>query len=997
MGSIADELRQRIRGEVHFDRLTRKLYSTDASIYRIDPLGVVIPRDEEDLAAVATLAARERVPLLPRAAGTSLAGQSVGKALALDCSRSMNAILEFNAEERWVRVQPGVVLDRLNAFLRPHGLMFGPDVATSNRACIGGMIGNNSAGARSRVYGMTADHVLELRVLLGDGSAATLGSAAPGAVKRRAAGSGLEASLYREIPALVSAHREEIRRRFPAIQRRVSGYSLNRLESSLAESGSLDLAQLVCGSEGTLAIVTEAKLNLLPRPRCAALGVVAFNDLIAATEATVALLATGPVAIEMVDRLILELAKESREYSRDYLPVAGDPEALLLVEFHGDTEAEVAGKLGGLEAAVRRQFPSAQFARAADAAAQANIWKVRKAGVGLLLGMKSDRKPIAFVEDTAVPPEHLPEYVRRFREIVTRHGTTSGYYGHASVGCLHLRPLINIGNPDDVARMKAIAAEVADLVQEFGGAMTGEHGDGLVRSGWIEKLYGPELLQAFRDVKRAFDPHGILNPGKIVEAPPMDADLRARDLRPLDLRTHLSFAREGGILRAVMQCSGVGICRKREGVMCPSFMATGDERHSTRGRANALRAVLDGELPPDALAGDDLYEALDLCLACKGCQTECPSAVDMARLKVEYLAQRHARTGTPLRATVMGHIDVLSRFGSFAAPVANPLLRSRPVRLLVQAILGIDARRTLPEFAGRTLLQRLSSASRQQEAGGRRQEAGCRMQEVGSNGLRITDYSLPTADHASRIAHHRSRVALFVDTFVNHNCPDVGEAAVALLEGLGCEVVVPKRPCCGRAALSQGLVERARSLARENLERLWPYAEVRIPIVGIEPSCIATLRDEYRDLLDDPRVERLGEQVFLLEEFLVREAREGRLEGCFRARPETAWLHGHCHQKALTGTGPALAALRLIPELEVREIDSGCCGMAGAFGYDRKHYDVSMAVGEDRLFPAIRALPEGALIIAEGISCRQQIEHGTGRRAYHLAEVLRDSLKAGKE
>lgn len=957
MDFLADKLKQQIQGEVRFDRLTRILYSTDASIYRIEPIGVVFPRDEEDIAATVALAARERLPLLPRGAGTSLAGQTVGKALILDCSRHMNAILELNAEKRWVRVQPGVVLDQLNAFLRPHGLMFGPDVATSDRACLGGLIGNNSAGARSRVYGMTADHVLELRVVLSDGTITTLAPTAPAEVRRRAAGSGREAALYREIPALIGAHREEIRRRFPKMDRRVSGYNLNRLEASLSAGGSLDLTQLICGSEGTLAIVTEAKLNLLPRPRSTALGVVAFDDLIAAAEATVALLETGPVAIEMVDRLILGLAQESREYSRDYLPISGNPEALLLVEFHGDSEKDLGEKLDALEKSVRRSFPKAEFAPVADVQRQANIWKVRKAGVGLLLGMRSDRKPIAFVEDTSVPTERLPEYVRRFREIMARHGTTAGYYGHAGVGCLHLRPLLDLGNPDDVSRMKAIAAEVADVVQEFGGAMTGEHGDGLVRSLWIEKFYGPDLLQAFRAVKHTFDPEGIFNPGKIVEAAPIDAHLRLQNVRPWDVHTRLAFGREGGILRALRQCSGDGICRKAGGVMCPSFQVTGEERHSTRGRANALRALLEGHLPPDAFAWEELYELLDLCLACKGCQTECPSAVDMARLKAEYLSQRYARTGTPLKATLLGHIDVLSRIGSLFAPLANPLLRTRLVHLLLQAVLGIDTRRTLPAFAAPPLAQRLSRRT-----------------------------------HVGRPRATSPQVALFVDTFVNYNCPEVGEAAVSLLESLGYEVVVPQRPCCGRAALSQGLVERARTLARQNLEQLWPYVEAGIPIVGLEPSCVAMLRDDYRDLLEDTRVEPLGRQVLLLEEFLVCAAREGHLAGRFRARPEKVWFHGHCHQKALTGTKPALAALRLIPQLEVNEIDAGCCGMAGAFGYDHRHYEISMAIGEDRLFPAIRALPEGALIVAEGFSCRQQIEHGTGRQAVHLAQVLCDSL-----
>ncbi|MDH7569369.1 MAG: FAD-linked oxidase C-terminal domain-containing protein [Armatimonadota bacterium] len=964
MDSIARQLQHSFQGEVYFDAFTRAIYSTDASIYRIEPLGVLLPRHEEDLVAAVRIAAGERLPLLPRCAATSLAGQTVGKALVLDCSRYLDKILEINAEERWVRVQPGVVLDQLNAALRPHGLMFGPDVATSSRACVGGMIGNNSSGARSRVFGTTVDNLLEARVLLADGSVARFGPVDANEAVWRAHGTSLEARLYRDIPRIVHPLCEEIRNRYPRIQRRVSGYNLDLVARALDGERPLNLSHLVCGSEGTLGIVTEAKLAVVPRPPYQALGLIAFSDLNAALEASVALLDTEPVAIELVDRLILNLCKESREYRRDRLPVSGDPEALLLVEYYADTPAALAGKLHSLGDAVRRRFPQAECVGVEDPARQADIWKVRKAGLGLLLGMKSDRKPIAFVEDTAVAPERLPEYVCRFKEIVTRHETTAGYYGHASVGCLHLRPLIDIGNPDDVARMKAIASDVADLVQEFGGAMSGEHGDGRVRSLWLEKHFGPKLVEAFREVKRAFDPKGILNPGIITEAPPIDQNLRTHGHRPVVLRTHLSFRREGGMHRAVAQCSGVGICRKKDGVMCPSFMATGDERYSTRARANALRAVLTGELPAEELTSDALFDTLDLCLACKGCQTECPSTVDMARLKVEFLAQYYEQRRTPLKALVMGHIDVLSRVGSATAWIANPVLRSDLGRRLLRRFLGVDPRRTLPAFAAPTLLRRQKTRVRW---GAPNLEEDAARQTPGV-------------------------VALFVDTFVNHNTPEVGEAAIALLEALGYRVVIPRRPCCGRAALSQGLVERARALARQNVEQLWPYVRAGIPVVGLEPSCIATIRDEYADLLDDPRLPELNSGVLLLEEFLVREHQRGRLAGRFAPRTESVWFHGHCHQKALTGTTPALEALRLVPGLEVREIDSGCCGMAGAFGYDHRHYDVSMAVAEQRLFPAIRALPPDALIVAEGISCRQQIAHGTGRQAHHLAEVLRDSL-----
>jgi len=952
--ALIRELQAHVAGEVRFDEMTKVLYSTDASIYEIEPLGVVIPRHKDDVIATIQIAGRHGLPVLPRGAGTSLAGQACGRAIHLDMSKYLTGILEVNAEERWARIQPGVVLDELNAHLRPWGLMFPPDVATSNRANVGGMIGNNSAGAHSILYGKTIDHVLELTVVLSSGEEVRARALTEGELAARLRGDGLEARVIRVLRDLAERHRDEIQARYPKIMRRVGGYNLDEF----VKGQPFNLVKILVGSEGTLAATVEAKVNLVPRPKMTALAVVHFPTLLEALEATTEILPCGPSAVELVDKTILDLTKGSLEYSRRMTFVEGDPAALLLVEFYGLSSEELRGKIEALEARLRRTGLGGAIVRATEAEAQQNIWRVRKAGLGLLLGMKGDRKPIAFVEDTAVPPERLAEYVRRFDALVREHGTTAAYYAHASVGCLHIRPILDLKQEPEVERMRSIAEQVCDLVLEFGGAMSAEHGDGLARSCWNEKMFGPTLYKAFQEVKAAFDPHGTMNPGKIVNAPPMTENLRyGPRYRARQVKTYFSFAREGGFDRAVELCNGAGVCKKKlEGTMCPSYMVTREEEHSTRGRANALRAAITGHLPADALTSRRMYEVLDLCLECKGCKAECPSNVDLAKLKYEFLAHYYAAHGTPLRARLFGHIALLSRLGCALAPLSNWVLGSAPARFALEKIAGVDRRRRLPPFARPTFEQWFAARNGAVSKG------------------------------------ERDLVVLFHDTFMTYNEPQIGRAAVAVLEAAGFHVILAEKRCCGRPMISKGMVERARANARYNLEQLSPYAEAGVPIVGCEPSCILTFRDEYPDLLEDPRTERLARHVFMMEEFLLGLHERGALPLAFRPTARDILLHGHCHQKALIGSAPSLKVLRLLPGARVAEVDSGCCGMAGSFGYEREHYDISLAIGARCLFPAVQAAGPETEIVAAGISCRQQIAHATGRRAKHLVEVLAAAL-----
>ncbi len=969
LAAFAIACRREVAGELRTDDLSRALYSTDASLYQLMPHAVLIPRSADDVAAAVALAAAHDIPVLARAAGTSLAGQAVNEALVIDFTRHLDRIIAIDPAARRATVQPGVVLDDLNAALRPHGLQFGPDPASSDRSTIGGAVANNATGSHSIVYGMTADHVLGMRVVLADGSTADFPHRA-GSVPAPTA-----ERIEREIAALLAddANRRAIHQGTPRHWRRCGGYALDRLLPGLVEEGAgrqPALQALVCGSEGTLAVMTEITVNLVPRPSHTGLVLLHFDDLYAALAAVPDILETGPTAVELLDTLSLTLCHGVPEYARLLESVVpGRPNGLLVVEYSGESGAEVRAAAERLGRRAMRLPGVGAVTPALGAAQQSAVWRVRKVSLGLLSSMKGDMKPIPFIEDAAVPVADLPAYVRAIEAYCAGLDTPISYYAHASAGCLHIRPLINTRSAAHLARLPDIACHAAELVKSFGGALSSEHGDGRTR-GWLnERFYGPALYGLFRQVKRIFDPRNLLNPGVIVDVGPMTDHLRRAPTLPdaprLDFSDYerdtplpLPFtprptpeATAPGLIRAVEMCNGAGVCvRRTGGTMCPSFMVTREESDSTRGRANALRAVMSGVLPAAELTGPRLYSVMDLCISCKACRAECPSGVDMARLKLEFLARYHEAHGVPLRSHLFAHAGALNRLGGgWRAPLARAALGSAAARRR----LGITTARPLPVPA------------RQSFAAWWRREG--QAAERGAPAL-----------------------ALLIDPFTDTIQPAVAVAAVAFFRAAGLGV----RPVWaddGRPFLSKGLLAEARRAAERTVDALWPAVVAGLPVVGLEPSSLLTLRDEFLYLLPgDERVAALATAARTFEEFVAERA--AGLAVRFDERPRRVLLHGHCHQKALVGMGPARAALALLPGAVVEEVDAGCCGMAGSFGYEAEHYAVSMQMAERRLLPAVRAAEADTTIVAAGLSCREQIAHGSGRRAWHPAEVLAEAV-----
>ena len=951
---IADELRRRVDGEVRFDPYSRLLYSTDASIYQMEPVGVVIPRTTADVQAVVDFAAREGIPVLPRSGGTSLAGQTVNHAIVLDFSKYLNNVLEVNAAEQWARVQPGIILEQLTRQVASHGLQYAPDPTTANRACVGGGIGNNTCGAHSVIYGKTLDHIKELEAILSDGSTAHFGQLTAAGLESRLSAGGLEGDIYRGVLRIAREQKDEIDRTYARIQRRVSGYNLD--EFVPGAGGPVNLARMVVGSEGTLCVVTEAKVNLVPRPTMTALSVLHFRSVFDASEATTRVLQHEPSSVEMIDKMVLDRCREALGQSRLLSFIEGDPGAMLLVEFYGETGDELTARMNALKADIG---PAYACVNILDRAGQAAVWNVRKGGLGLLMSIKGDAKPIPFVEDPAVDPAVMGEFVRRFDDIVKEHGTTAGYYGHASVGCLHIRPLVSLKSQDGIDKMVSIGDAVSDLIKEFGGSMSGEHGDGIVRGVWTRKMFGDRIYDAFRELKQTWDPQGIMNPGKIIDTPPMTENLRyGTAYQPAALATTLDFSPDSGYAGAVEMCNGMGACRKLDGTMCPSFMATRDEEHSTRGRANLLRAALSGRMPEGAdgsITDQRLHQALDLCLECKACKAECESGVDMAKLKYEFLSHYQERHGVPLRSRLFANVSGLNKLGSRYAPLSNWLAGNGIGKALASKFLGISPQRRQPAFASQSFPDWFA----------RRGNAG----------------------HGAKYG----TVALYNDTFMNYNYPEIGVAAVEVLEAAGYGVELVNGGCCGRPMISKGLLAQARDQARSNIADLYAYAERGIPIVGCEPSCLLTLRDEYPEFVADERAAVVAKNSFLIDEFLANAQAAGRLDLQFSDLAKQVLFHGHCHQKAIVGTAAALAVLGMPPGYQAELINAGCCGMAGSFGFEKEHYAISMQIGGLSLFPAIAARPDWEVAVM-GVSCRQQVEHGAGRRARHLVEALRDAV-----
>ncbi len=974
-----NSLTDHVAGDVYLDTHHRALYSTDASLYQIQPLAAVAPKTRDDVLVALQTAAEHRVPLIARGSGTSLSGQAIGAGIVLDFSKYLNRIVELDPVGGTARVEPGVVLEQLNAATAKHALQFGPDVATSNRANIGGMIGNNSAGSRSIVHGKTVDHVIALECLAADGAAATLAPCTPEQLQAEQRRTDRWGEAYRVVPRIIGENREEIVRRFPAILRRVSGYNLDefvpecrgryplppsvarvrQLEAERFPGADFNLAKLIVGAEGTLGCVTEATLHLVPLPARRGIVVLHFNSLAAAVGCIGAVLECRPSAAELLDGQIIRLAEKSLEY-RNYLDfVIGRPESLMLVEFSDETDEAVARRAKELTDRLNGFAGLEHVLLALEPALCDHVWACRKAALPLIYGIPGLRKPLAFVEDAAVDPSRLPEFVARFREIIARAGTEGAFYGHASVGCLHIRPLLDPASRGDLTRLETISREVCDLVIEFGGAMSGEHGDGLARSYLNERMFGPAIYRAFKEIKAAFDPANIFNPGKIVDGPPPTQNLReGADYHPIEVPTVMDFSRERGLAGAAQMCNGAGVCRKlKTGTMCPSFMVTGDEEHSTRGRANALRLILSGALPPEELTGRRLFDTFDLCLQCKGCKAECPSNVDVAKMKAEFLHHYQAANGTSFGTLLMAHVASVNHLGSVFAPVSNWLLRAPGAAWLRERMAGLDRRRPLPRFVRQHFAKWFSNR-------------------------RGRSTSAPAT---------RGLIVLLDDCLTSFCEPQVNRSAVKVLEAAGYEVHLAGLVCCGRAAISKGMLTDAKRLAEESIGQLAPWAERGIPIVGCEPSCVLTLTDEYRDLAPGPAAEMVAKATSLIDTHLVRAGVE-LLAPSQSGSPAASrlLLHGHCHQKALVGMRDTLDILKQLPAGETQLIDSGCCGMAGSFGYE--HYDMSMKIGERVLFPAVRAAAD-ATIVAPGFSCRQQIAHGTGRRAVHPIELLADAVR----
>ncbi|HJU42245.1 MAG TPA: FAD-linked oxidase C-terminal domain-containing protein [Vicinamibacterales bacterium] len=951
------DLERAIDGEVRFDNVSRALYSTDASVYQIEPLGVVVPRSQEAVIQAVNIAANHGVPITPRGGGTSQAGQSIGAGLVMDTSKYLNRIIEINPDERWARVEPGVVLDELNATLRQYQLRFAPDVSSASRATVGGMMANNSSGARSVLYGKTIDHVREQRVVLADGALAHFRPLTADERQRAERGDSIEARAYRAIPELSVRHAPEIERRFPKVLRRVGGYNL---DAFVDPARPVDLTRIIVGSEGTLGFITDATIALVPLPAQKVVLTIEFDSVLDALGATPVVLTHRPSAVEVMDDFILSHAREHPVLDAQRRSmIQREGSSLLCVEFYGDDRDELIGRMEAVQRDLTGAGFTCRYRHVIDLAKQARIWSFREAALGLSTAMKSDAKAISFVEDTAVAPEKLRDYIERFIKIVQRHRTTAGIYAHASVGCLHVRPVVNLKTVSGVAKFESIANEVANLVLEFGGALSGEHGDGLVRGAFNEKMFGSELYQAFRAVKHTFDPNGLFNPGRIVDTPSITSHLRfGAGYRTPVPRTTFDFSDHDGFGRAVEMCSGVGLCRKtREGTMCPSYMVTREEAHSTRGRANALRLAMIGALGSTKLSDKGVHDVLDLCLECRACKSECPTGVDMARYKSEFLAGYWERHRMSLRAHTFGHAHATSAIGSRFAPLSNVIANTSTMRWVMEKTIGVDRRRTLPRWTRNTLSRALKGAATSATS-----NAAC---------------------------------LLFVDTFTEYERPDIGLAAIDVMKAAGIDSALAPNVCCGRPLISQGLLSEARRQAAANVHALFDAAARGHAIVFLEPSCLSAVREDAPDLLRGElqyRARVVAREAVLFEEYLERECAAGRATLKLNPGPANIHLHPHCHQRSMGLAAPARALLSRVPGAQVVDLDAGCCGMAGSFGYTRDHYDVSRAIGERKLLPAARALEARSVLVASGTSCRHQVHDLAGVDALHAAVLLRSLL-----
>ncbi len=973
------QLARNLEGELHFDTVMRTLYATDASAYREMPLAVAIPENEDDIKKLIAFARQYKVSIIPRTAGTSLAGQVVGNGIVVDVSRKFTKIIELNEKEMWVKVQPGVVRDELNMFLKPYGLFFGPETSTANRAMIGGMVGNNSCGSNSVVYGSTREHLLEVKAILSDGNEVAIAPLSDETslemlspheklgihyVNNSVVAEGNWGALYGLLSN--SQNQTEIRKEFPkaSIERRNTGYALDKLIDCkpFTETGEpFNLCKLIAGSEGTLCFITEIKLNVVPLPpRETGLVCVHFNSIDESLRANLIALKYKPSASELIDHYILECTKNNIEQQKNRFFVQGDPGAILVVEFARESREEILQLAANMEADMRANGLGYHFPLLFGEDTK-KIWTLRKAGLGLLGNLPGDEKAVAVIEDTAVDVNDLPAYIREFNEILTENGMSSVHYAHAGSGEIHLRPIINLKTEEGHKQFRKIAEDIATLVKKYQGSLSGEHGDGRLRGEFIRQMVGEKNYELMKEVKRIFDPENIFNPGKIVDTPPMDTFLRYKAGQKVpDLKTNFRFYNQD-ILQHTEQCNGSGDCRKTHlsgGTMCPSYMATRNEKDTTRARANILREFLTNSDQSNRFNHTEIKEVMDLCLSCKACKAECPSNVDVAKLKAEFLQQYYDANGVPVRSRLIADFTKQMKLASLAPWGYNLIFGTPFLRKIANTIVGFHPERTMPLLANQTFSKWLQKNT--------------------------------TSNTASK------KVYLFVDEFTNYNDVEIGKKAVLLLQKLGYEVIIPEHIESGRPPLSKGLLKEAKAIAEKNVQLLKDIVTEEIPLIGIEPSAILTFRDEYpdlvsADLLEDAR--KLGKNALTIEEFLAKELDKGNLKKeQFTTEKRLIKLHGHCQQKAVSSLVPTKKILSLPANYEVHLIPSGCCGMAGSFGYEKEHYEISMNIGELVLFPTIRKQPEEVIIAAPGTSCRHQIHDGTGRKALHPIEILWEAL-----
>ena len=966
-------LKTSFEGEIRFDDTIRLIYATDASAYREKPLAVTYPKSKKDIKSLIRFAIENNTSIIPRTAGTSLAGQVVGGGIIADVSKYMTRILELNRKESWVRVEPGVILDELNKHLEQFGLFFGPETSTSNRCMMGGMVGNNACGAHSLIYGSTRDHTLELCTILSDGSDAVFKSLSVVEFNKKKEGDTLEAIVYKKIDSILSntENQTTIRKEFPnpKLERRNTGYALDiLLETAPFTNGrkEFNYSKLLAGSEGTLAFTTEIKLNLVPLPTAyKALVCVHLNSVPDSLRANLIALKYKPTAVELMDKVILDLTKENREQEKNRFFVEGDPGAILIVEFAEKDITEIQRKSASMQKEMEANGYGFHFPMITGSDIK-KVWDLRKAGLGILNNMPGDAKPVPVIEDTAVNPEVLPDYIEEMEQVFTKYGKQCVYYAHIATGELHLRPILNLKDAGDVELFRKIAKDTAGIVKKYNGSLSGEHGDGRLRGEFIPFMLGQHNYELFKALKDTWDPNHIFNPGKIIDTPVMNTSLRYHPGQETKkIETYFDFSKDMGILRAAEKCNGTATCRKTEvigGTMCPSYMATRDEDKSTRARANILREFLTNSDKDNPFDHKEIYDVMDMCLSCKACKSECPSSVDVAKMKAEFLQHYYKSNGIPLRTKLIANITTINRLGSIAPGIYNFFNTNSFTSGIIAKILGFAPERKFPLLSKMPLEKWF--ARNQSTYNGREYANG--------------------------------KVYLFNDEFTRFNDTDIGIKTIRLLTRLGYEVVIPRHLESARSYLSKGLVAKAKKFARENVSLLKDVITSESPLIGIEPSAILSFRDEYPDLVGDELRKdafSLAKNCLMVDEFLEKEMNKGNIKKeQFTKEKRNIKMHGHCHQKSLSSTAPTLSILSFPLNYSVEEIPSGCCGMAGSFGYEKEHYELSMKVGELVLFPAVRKSSLETIIAAPGTSCRHQIKDGTDRESFHPVEVLFDAL-----